>query len=109
MQIPLNFITNCCKLKRVLSLFFSIVLPVEKFDLLAGKPPPIKTMRRNKQLARKQKRKKNPTSEKKILVCGKHFWVAVGGTCGGFTAANFDCLASFVAFLGGAHNYLLNY
>lgn len=73
MQIPLNFITNCCKLKRVLSLFFSIVLPVEKFDLLAGKPPPIKTIYRNK------KEKKIQQARRKFLCAANIFgwlWVA---------------------------------
>lgn len=73
MQIPLNFITNCCKLKRVLSLFFSIVLPVEKFDLLAGKPPPIKTICRNK------KEKKIQQARRKFLCAANIFgwlWVA---------------------------------
>lgn len=79
MQIPLNFITNCCKLKRVLSLFFSIVLPVEKFDLLAGKPPPIKTICRNKQLARTKKKKKIQQARRKFLCAANIFgwlWVA---------------------------------
>jgi len=108
MQIPLNFITNCCKLKRVLSLLALLfcLLPVEKFDFLPENRRPLKLFAvTNKKKKMEKGKEKSNEREENSCVCGKHFWVA----CGWFSAANFDCLASFVAFFGGSHNYLLNY
>jgi len=60
MQIPLNFITNCCKLKRVLLLLALLfcLLPVEKFDFLPENRRPLKLFAVTKKKREKGKGRK---------------------------------------------------